>query len=293
MHKTGKLLCAVGAAFSLAFGAVAAQAGPVFLTGHDPDFHAQGQDSGQNELIVALNFVTGGTYASGTAKFLFVESNLPVIGGHRVGKNGLTGNPALNQGLGLVEGVNFDQVDAAGLASVDFSNYSAIVVASTFGGMLSEAEILGLVARKADIATFVNAGGGLAAFSECGVGFPNCQSELVTSTTPLFGFVPVSASAVATAAPYHVTAYGASLGLTDADVDDCCTHNSFADAAGLNIVDLDLHNIPTTLAGIVRITGGGFESSVPEPASWILMILGIGAVGARLRARPARRMAAS
>jgi hypothetical protein len=282
MKSIRQFIALVGAALGLAFGASAANAGAVFLTGHDPDFHAQSQLSGKNELIVALNFVTGGTYNSGTSKFLFVESDLPAIGGHLVGKNSLTG------ALGLTEGVNFDQVDAAGLASVNFSNYSAIVVASDFGGMLTDAEIEELVARKTDIAAFVNAGGGLAAFAECGVGFSNCDASLVNSSTPLFGFVPVSASSVSTTPPYLVTPFGSSLGLTNADVDDCCTHNSFANDAGLNVVDYDQTGVPTTLAGYVTIDDNGFHA-VPEPATWILMLLGVGIVGAQLRARPALR----
>jgi hypothetical protein len=274
---TSRHLAAAAAATALLLGSGVAQAGPVFLTGHDPDFHAQSQASGVAEETVALNFVTGGTYASGTSKFLWVESNDSVPSGHLFGMNSLTG------ALGLTQGVNFDHVDAAGLASVDFSDYSAIVVASSFGGMTTDAEIQALVARKADIAKFVNAGGGLAAFAEC---FPTssfCDGSLVNASTPLFGFVPITVSSVATTAPYHVTAFGASLGLTDADVSDCCTHNSFASAAGLNIVDLDQNGVPTTLAGNVRITSGGF--GVPEPASWVLLILGAGAMGTRLRWR--------
>jgi hypothetical protein len=272
----------VTAAIAALSMAGASHAGNVFLTGHDPDFHAQGQPSGVHELVVALNYVTGGTYNSGVEKFLFVESNLSVTSGHRRGEDALTG------ALGLTAGVNFDQVDAAGLVGVNFNNYSAIVVASDFGGMLSDAEIEELVARKTDIANFVNGGGGLAAFSECGVGFGNCISDLVNAGTPLFGFVPVGVSSVDTVAPYHVTAFGAGLGLTDADVSDCCTHNSFADAAGLNIVDLDQNGVPTTLAGSVRIGGGGFEPGVPEPAVWALMLLGFGLTGAALRRRSAR-----
>ena len=272
--KINRAAAAIVAAVSaLVLAAGSAQAGPVFLTGHDPDFHAQGQASGVNEEVVALNFVTGGTYAGGVTKFLFVESNLPATSGHLVGMNSLTG------ALGLTAGVNFDQVNAAGLASVNFNNYSAIVVASTFGGMLTDAEITELVARKADIASFVNAGGGLAAFAECGVSFGNCDASNVNASTPLFGFVPIGVSSVSTTAPYNVTPFGASLGLTNADVDDCCTHNSFAAAAGLNVVDFDQLGVPTTLAGIVKITDGGFTPGVPEPSTWAMLMVGFAGLG--------------
>ncbi len=106
-------------------------------------------------------------------------------------------------------------------------------------------------------------------------------------STPLFGFVPIGVSSAQTTTPYTVTAYGASLGLTNADVNDCCTHNSFASAAGLNVVDTDGFGNPTTLAGDVRIGGGGF-TGVPEPGAWALMIAGFGLAGAALRRRGAR-----
>src|SRR5438552_12554608 len=78
----------LGVAATLLVGT--ASAGPVLLTGHDPDFHAQVQQSGVDQLNIYLNFVTGGTYNTGAEKFLFVESNLPPTAGHFVGENGLT-----------------------------------------------------------------------------------------------------------------------------------------------------------------------------------------------------------
>jgi len=267
------LLTAAVAALSFAG---AAQAGNVFLTGHDPDFHAQGQASGADELTAALNFVTSGTFNDGTTKFLWVESFNAPTSGHRVGFDGLS---FVGVGAG-----NVDWVDGAGFASVDLSGYSAIVVASSFGGMLTDAELSALNARAGDIKTFINSGRGLAAFAECGPSFSSCDAASISGTVPLFGFVPVSATAVVTLPPYNVTPYGMSIGFSNADANDCCTHNSFADAAGLNIVDSDANGVPTTLAGNVRIGDGGFQG-IPEPSAWALMILGFGAAGAMLRRR--------
>jgi hypothetical protein len=268
----------VAAAAAVVALASTAYAGPIYLTGHDPDFHSQDAIGGRNQLNVALNYVTNGTYndLAPAQRFLWVESFNAPDGNHRVGFNGLAA-------IG-VSAANVTWVDAAGLAGVNFTDYSAIVVASTFGGMLTSAEINALIGRSADIASFVNGGGGLAAFAEC-FGGAACVNSNVTPGTNLFGFLPITVTSVDTVAPYHVTPLGVSLGLTDADVSECCTHNSFGAIGGLQIVDVDQNGVATTLAGNVRIGGGGFEPGIPEPGAWALMLLGFGGVGALLRSR--------
>ena len=262
------------AASLLALASTSSKAGPVFLTGHDPDFHSQTSGGAQNLLNTALKFVTKGTYKDGTHKFLWVESTIAPPAGHLVGENGLLA-------IGLTAGLNFDTATGAQFATVDLSKYTAIAIASDFGGLLTSAEIGALNARSTDIKAFINGGGGLFAAAECGPGFSNCISDLVTSSDKLFGFLPITAVSTDTVPPYSVTAYGASLGLTNGDVNDA-THNSFASAAGLNIVDLDHAGNPTTLAGNVQIGGGGF---VPEPSSVATFGAGFVALAARARRR--------
>jgi hypothetical protein len=270
---TSRLLSIIGAGILVLSTSLSpAQAGNIYITGHDPDFHAQGQVSGQTQLRVGLNFVTEGTFDDGGQKFLWVESRLAPPSGFQLGELGLGT-------IGLTLGVNYDRANAAELAGVDFSAYSAIVVASSFGGMLTKAEINALIARKDAIKTFVNAGGGVFAMAECFPASGFCASDNVDAATALFGFLPVSVTSVATAAPYKVTAFGASLGLTDADVSDCCTHNSFGTIAGLTIVDTDNNDVPTTLAGDVRIGDDGFVPIVPAPATLVLLAIGVVAAG--------------
>ena len=278
-----KFLSTIGAAIIASFAfAGAAQAGPVFLTGHDPDFHSQpGAGLGHDLLETALSYVTGGTYNSGTPKFLWVEAAPAdlggIPGGHLYGVNGLAT-------LGLVQGVHFDTVNGGGFLGANLSNYSAIAVASTFGGLLSAAELTALTGRAADIAAFVNGGGGLFASAEC---YP-CGANLAGSAANLFAFVPVSVTSIGASPPFHVTPFGAGLGLTDADMNDP-THNSFGLVGGLNIVDTDAAGNATTLAGNVLIGDGGFipVEGVPEPAT--LALVGAGLLGlSRLRRRKAK-----
>lgn len=246
--------------------ASALHAGAVFLTGHDPDFHAQLSVGARNLLRVGLDFATGGNFDDATRKFLWIESRpASVPGGHLRGEDGLGA-------IGLTLGVHYDRANAAELASIDLSQYEAIAVASTFGGLLSQAELDMLFARRVDVAAFVNAGGGIFAAAECDDS-PSCQGDLVSNPASVFAWLPVVVSSVTASPQFTVTAFGQSLGLTNADVNDP-THNSFGATGGLNVVDRDANNVPTTLAGIVNITGGSFVP-VPEPGSLALFSSGI------------------
>ena len=248
-----------------------ASAGPIFLTGHDPDFHAHdvsGPGGQDNLLAKGLAFATGGA----AGKFLWVESRIPTPGGHRIGEAGLND-------IGLVLGVDYDRANGAEFATANLNDYTAIVIASSFGGLMTRAELDALIARKTDIENFINAGGGLFANSEC---YPCGANLLAGPTAPqLFGYLPVAVSSIAANGPFSVTPYGASLGLTNADM-NFPTHNSFGLTGGLNVVDVDASGNPTTLAGIVQINNGVI-TPVPEPGSLMLLGIGAAALVARMR----------
>src|SRR6185503_1332503 len=58
--------------------------GPIFLTGHDPDFHAQDDAGARRLLTKAVTYVRHGS----SLPMLWVESRIVTPAGHRVGKNG-------------------------------------------------------------------------------------------------------------------------------------------------------------------------------------------------------------
>ena len=256
--------------------------GPIFLTGHDPDFHSQGQPDAAEFFTTALNYVMNGTLNDNVHKLLWVESKIAPNSGHLTGANGLNT-------IGLTLGVDYDWVDAAGFAAANLANYAAIGVASTFGGMLTSAELNALIARSADIAAFVNAGNGIFASAECNANQCGGADNLTVPHGAFYSFLPVVASSVANADPYTLTAYGNAFGFTANGklyINECCTHNSFGLTGGLNVIDFDSAGKPTTLAGDFRIEDGELHP-VPEPVT--MSLFGVGLAGYAFKRARRRR----
>jgi len=261
------------------FAAVSpASAGRIFVTGHDPIWHAQ---IGTN-TVGATNLARAGidfAVGSSSLPFLFVESiTTPVPSGN------FRTEPFLQSALGFAAS-DYVVMDGAGLSALpDFGDFltgfSAIVVASDHGGMLTASELSFLNSNSATILDYLNAGGGLYAEAES-------NARGLIGATPRFGFLPFLVSSTdfqAAEVANTVTAFGAAeFGLMDRDVNGNFSHNFFASTGGMNVVDLfnGDPDRPLTLAFEGTI---GEEGVVPTPPTVVL--LGLGLVGvARMRRR--------
>lgn len=282
--RSATVLVTVATAVAIA---VPSWAASIFLTGHDPDFHSirGGNTAGARNINnTALDFVmdaSANTFVgNGINQFLFVESRIAPPAGHVNGVNGMIAS-------GYTLGVDFEHHDASTLAgelALLGTKYSAIVVASDFGGVLTQAELDILNDNSSTIIDFLNAGGGLYAMAEGNSG------RQLTPDGGHFGFLPFVVSSQAlnqSEQGVTVTPFGASLGLTNNDVNGNASHTIFQDTFGLEIVDVDANGNILTLAGRGTVDQGGVKD-VPEPSA-LMGLLGLGVLGAACLSKSQRR----
>ncbi|MFN3652436.1 MAG: hypothetical protein ACK47B_22910 [Armatimonadota bacterium] len=244
-----KLLAVAAVNAIVLFGGVQpAYAGGLFVTGHDPDYHSNpnGPDpiAARGILNVAVDYVTEG---KPNPRILVVTSRI---------------NPGGNQkdtvlGITAAGFTGFDVASAGGqegtldVANVNFYNYDAIIVGSDVGGWLRQEEVDLLVARKFELETYVDAGGGLVVLNESGN-----RGDVGTAYQGVqynrYGFVPLVISEAIShhqhEGEFQVTPAGAAIGLTNAMVNGNWAHSYFVSfGVEWSVADMDPHGRATTL----------------------------------------------
>ena len=251
-------------ASTLTLAVTPAFAGKLLISGHDSD------DSGHVSTAFGtqlLNFIgTGNTNAG---------SGILVLGGY----TGTSASSINTWNAGPAYTLTHAS-GAAAIAAQSFAGYAAILMPSavtqTPGG-ITQAELTAINARSAAIATFVNTGGNLMAFTQQGL-------------TGSFGWFPLGAlttSSISTSNISQTPALAiAGLIATNAEITGDAYHNNFTGPAGffgLSVLAVD------DADGAAVILGGGAQTQIatPEPASLTLVAIGLAGLGIIRRRRTA------
>jgi hypothetical protein len=229
--------------------------GGVFVTGHDPDFHAFDPDHVHNEtgarniLQRAVTYVTSGIAAP---SMLLItdrrnpggDQSDPQIGLNAAGFHAFT---MADDGFSGEPGV-------LDLHTVDLTQYQVVVVASDNGGWLRQDELDILNARAADIRRYVQRGGGLVVLNESDL---RAHAGVVNfgTTADRYRFVPFPITGIQfteNEIGVTVTPAGVALGLTDSDVNGNAFHSMFTATGGLDAIDKDSdgHVLSLAIRGI-------------------------------------------
>jgi len=260
-----------------------AEAGNVYLTGHDVDFH-----SGQNgyETLI-LNFLRGGATPIAAADYDILVLTSGV---------GSFLSPA---GFGTVTTLNPTSFADAAAFTAALAGKDALFITShtNCGGCdLSTAGSNAINSFAAEIASFFNAGGDI---------YANTGSTLATYYNFLPAGAVASGAAIGGSSGFDATDAGDGIGITNSMINGFPTHNRFTSFAPAFTVFETRPQVAETAAtcaappfpanceiislGILdgRITDGGIVDggtpSVPAPAA--LLLLGVGLLGAGLLRR--------
>lgn len=194
----------------LGLGASAAQAGPITLMGVDAE---DGGPNGHGPNTVYQNVVNNGVLANVTNG----ATGILVIGGGKAPGDNVTAfwNAIDAATPGTVTYVN----GAGNIGSQSLAGFAMIAVASsvsqTPSGGLTQSESTALNGRQADIANFVNAGGGLMGLSQTGLSAP--YAYLPDADQFTFNFPSQYAD-------IEPTTDGSAVGITN-QLDICCWHD--------------------------------------------------------------------
>ncbi|MBA3596965.1 MAG: PEP-CTERM sorting domain-containing protein [Methylibium sp.] len=256
----------------------AAMGGSIFLTGHDVDLH-DGQNGFDN---VILDYLRG----SGTATAIAAGSyDIGVVRG----ASGSIGSVGVNtyEGFGTITVREMSSFASAADFSSFLSSVDVLAVSShtSCGGCsFTDADSAALNSFSSQVTSFFNAGGDI---------YGNSGASLAT----YYDFLPPSAVAsglpIGGSSGFTATSAGTAIGISDAApsmINGFPTHNRFTgfvpaftvfENRGDEIISIGVRD--------ARIGDGGVivtpPNPIPEPETYALMLVGIGAVGWYTRRR--------
>ena len=261
------LLAVLGVVAGTALLPGSALARGVFVTGHDSDYHAYlgpSPDGAQHIIQTAIGFTTDGRAAP---RILLVTDVRDPGGGP--GDNSDPRNGLIASGFTTFDVADYGSGTAGVLdvRTVDFTAYDVVFVASDEGGWLRQVELDALNARRAQLTSYVNGGGGLIVMPESGLRPPGPGIDTGTSHDRL-GFLPELIGSTVSNVPesgFSVTPFGASLGLTNADVNGAgnFAHTIMNSAGPYAVVDTDADGAIRTVAGKGPFCVGGSLTLTP------------------------------
>jgi len=205
---------------------------------------------------------------------MLLETDLSniALGDHSDSEAGLI---ASGYSAGSTPGKHYVKISATAFASTNLMVFSALFIPSDHGGTLTGSDLQALNARRPSITSYINAGGGLVAFSEDGFRTPAPGG----TQPPNFGFVPVLVATTPleqSESGYFLSPLGAALGLAATDIDGNASRSEFTVIGSLDPVDFDSRGDIISIAGTV----------VPEPGSIVLVGSGIWILAAVRSRRP-------
>src|SRR5262249_18636589 len=123
-------------------------------------------------------------------------------------------------GLSLALGSRLTTISISDfLAGYSLDNVGVIITPSDFGGTLTQDAVDALNARKSDVESYIDAGGGMVVLSEQAQTYPNLYNHVTEDT--IYSFLPFAFGHNALDQyedGFQVTAYGHSIGVLDSDV---------------------------------------------------------------------------